>query len=594
MKNVAAIVLVLFGHVESSSSHGPPPPTTTSSSTPRAPSSRDALPPWLSHVDDAFLRKKSDLATARHDAAIETALANFDTDGVARSDEGADFVSALTFDEYDIVAEGFRLPDFHEELGDKSVFVTRRDTPMFAKEECDDVVRKANEYYSSVDEHGVDREWPTLPSGQYYIRGFMIKDGPPEIKEWFLRVAKTRLFEALNRQFPEFCGGVENLVVDNAYMFKYTAAPGLRTEIHSDQGLLSFTFALNSIGEYEGGGTFVEGLARADGGGSPHGNILEMDVGQCTVRPGGIRHGGNPLSSGTRYIIGGFCLHKHRVETVRMLVETPQSADENLERESLEAAVAFNRKCDLPYPKLAHIYENGGDPKTALAVVKECLATANPNSASAAYYLGTMSYRSGDYEKAVECMTICLGVDEKDGDAMQTLYQSHAQLGQQEDEFMILRRLVKTPGVSSRVLANAHTNLGTLCDNVELETEHYLKAIDYDSSRSSTWHSLGSALAEQRKWNEAVAAYKRSIELMDAGSIAKIFESVAGDDGGHEMDRKKETLGCLYRAASQQLRTELATCTSSEPLSKDTIINMLRNKMGDKNYDCLMKLSQAA
>lgn len=388
-------------------------------------------------------------------------------------------------------------------------------------------------------------------------------------------MVKTRLFEVLRDKFPDFVGdSTENLVVDNAYMFKYTAKPGLRTEIHTDAGCLSFTFALNSNSNYEGGGTYVEGLTLVDEEGkrTKTNNILEMDVGQCTVRPGGLRHGGNPLESGVRYIVGGFCMHKKKVETVRMLLEP--SDDENVEREALEAAIAFNAKSDLPYARLAHIYEKNGDQSKALNVVEDCLAIANPASASAAYHLGTASYKSGDYQKCIRMMRICLDVDPKDGDALQSLYQSYAKLGMADEEREVLRRVVSAPGVSSRVLANAHVNIGVSCEDVDDEVGHYLDAINHDPGHIAAWHSFGSALASQRKWEPSVRAFKRAMELIAAGDGS-------GEDSTPE--KRGETLTCLYRAATQQLKGELAS-DNNPPADRGVILGRLKNIMGEKSY----------
>ena len=585
----------------------------SSSATPSLPSTK-GLPSYLSHIDNAFLQSKLDLAMERHETAIREAMTNFDTDSVSASteEEREKFLKSLQFDEYNIVAEGYHLPDFHDELGSKSVFVTRRETPMFTKDECDKIIQKAEEYYASVDESGQQREWPKMESGQYYVQGFFIKDGPPEIKEWFTRMVKRRLFEALNYQFPDFVDGIENLVVDNAYMFKYIHAPGLRTEIHTDQGCLSFTFALNSNSEYEGGGTFVEGLTTVGGDDTSNINrIIEMDIGQCTVRPGGIRHGGNPLESGTRYIIGGFCMHKKKVEVTRQLMANPCSSNANLVRDCLEAAIVFNPNCDLPYSTLAHIYEKEGDQTKALNVVKDCLHTANPHSVSASYYLGTIGhYQAGDYKKAVECMHVCLGVDEKDGDALQTLYQSHAKLGNTQEESNVLKRLVKTPGVSNRVLANAHCNLGTLCDDIDAEIDHYLKAIDCDSTSISSWHSFGSALstsalasyqskdiqASQNNFKQAVAAYKKVIDLIDSGtgrSSEDDFSSTLSNDDIQQ--QRNETLDCLYRAATLQMRTELELNPppGGQP-PQEVLMEKLKNIMGEANCNELMRMKMGS
>jgi hypothetical protein len=81
-----------------------------------------------------------------------------------------------------------------------------------------------------------------LPSGQYDVAGFWIRD-VPAIYEWFNRMVQEWLFPLLVKQFPHFC-------LDNAYVFKYTPKTGRQTDVHAYSGCLSFTIALNGNDEY--------------------------------------------------------------------------------------------------------------------------------------------------------------------------------------------------------------------------------------------------------------------------------------------------------------------------------------------------------
>lgn len=349
------------------------------------------IPKWLSHIDDQILKKHIKIAEERHDDAVQLALDHYPTDTVQLSEEllkeNEDFLRGLKFHKFGIRAAG-SLPDYHDELGEAPVFVTRRETPLFTSQECEEVIQMAESYYE-------DQVWPKLPSGQYYIQGFWIKD-VPAVSKWFTEMCKARLFPLLKQQFPEFVDDVSDLVVDQAYLFKYKAEPGLRTEIHTDAGCLSFTFALNSKEDYEGGGTWVEGLECINNEDESFegGDVIEMDAGQCTVRPGGVRHCGNPLRTGTRYIIGGFCMSKKRVETVRQLLATSDN------KEGLEVAIKLNPTFDGVYPSVANSYENEGDTQKSIHVLEDCLRLANPMSTTASYYLGTIYYKQNQYEKA--------------------------------------------------------------------------------------------------------------------------------------------------------------------------------------------------
>lgn len=101
----------------------------------------------------------------------------------------------------------------------------------------------------------------------------------------------------------EFVSFVKRLRVHDAFVVRYDAAAQRSLPLHTDQGELSLTVSLNSAEEYEGGGTWFEGLGRA---------VRPSDPGHVVVFPGGDTvHGGREITSGIRYILAVF-LYEHR------------------------------------------------------------------------------------------------------------------------------------------------------------------------------------------------------------------------------------------------------------------------------------------
>jgi hypothetical protein len=171
-------------------------------------SSSSRAPDWLSHIDDETIDKYKEFAEERHNEAIQSALENYPVDELYLKEEtlkkNQRILNGLRFHKFKIKASGF-LPDYHEELGDAPVFVTRKETPLFSKEECEEVIQMAESFYE-------DQVWPKLPSGQYYIQGFWLKD-VPSVGKWFTEMCKARLFPLLQQQFPDFVDNIDDLVV---------------------------------------------------------------------------------------------------------------------------------------------------------------------------------------------------------------------------------------------------------------------------------------------------------------------------------------------------------------------------------------------
>ncbi len=498
-----------------------------------------------------------ELAKQRHLESIQKARDAYFHGG---SSETSFSLDSLLFDEREIHAAG-SIPDFVDEL-ERKCFTTRKETPLFTKDECKDMIDKAEAHFAGD-------KWTSLPSGQYDVSGFWIKS-IPECHRWFNQMVQERLFPLLVKKFPHFCTKMEDLVVDNAYLFKYTPETGRRTDIHTDSGCLSFTIALNGQDEYSGGGTWFEGLQGGDGS-----CVIEMDVGECTVRPGGVRHCGNAVTSGTRYIIGGFCMNANKVEYVRMLMglgsEEAQRGNYKKAEEALEAAIALNPDFDGPYSHLADLMTKQGNTGKAQQVLEHCLQHVNPKGSEIAYSLGTIYLNQAQYDNAARCMNVCLEVDDCDVDAMMAMAQIYA--GRQDDagEEAWYQRIIATPGASKEVAGKAYCNLGVLHAGSDKEIEYYERSLEMAPGRFPSIYSLACAYASQQNWGPAVTAFRQAIEVADKGS-----------------NDEKQALQNLYRVTMSKLQQDNPLGTSS----REEMMTMFVAIMGQENFEKLSALRQ--
>lgn len=510
-------------------------------------------PDWL-EVSKDTIQEYMDLASRRHKEAIATARENYNLMEAKQYPVDEELLNSLNLKPLLVESAG-RLPDFHEQL-DKKLFVTTP-TPLFNKEECRDCVAKAEAHFSATN----NGEWTTLPSGQYDVAGFWIND-IPAVKEWFTKMLQARLFPLLQKTFPNFVDSVEDLCVDNAYLFKYTPETGRRTDVHTDSGCLSFTIALNANDEYQGGGTWFEGLQSDN-----EASVIEMNVGECTVRPGGVRHCGHAVTQGTRYIIGGFCMHSKRVEYTRMLLNLGQLGQTTQEKQTaLEVAIALNPAFDGPYTNLADILIKEGNTAKAKQVLEHCLQHVNPKCGEAAYSLGSLYFDEKNYAKTRECMQACLDADESDIEAMLVMAQAHAGERNTQGETKWYETIVSCGGASDKSKASAYCNLGVLHQGEPQEIEYYKKALALKPEIFEPRYSLACAYAVQKQWAEAVDEFRAALST-----------------GGGSEDEQLQAVKNLYRVAMEKIKT----IHPQGVASREEMMQLFSEIMGQGNFDRL-------
>ena len=503
---------------------------------PAVSSSKNNRPPFLSHVAKENVLDAVAYAKTKHNEAVQTALRNYPIDTMDEA-TAAKTVESISLKRYE-VASSSSLPDFHDELG-TCVFVT--DPPLLTREECDEVIQFAEQHFQETS----NGRWSLQDSGQYKVAGFYINQ-IPSVNEWFLRKVKTKLFPMLQRAFPDFVESPDDLCVDNSYLFKYTPETGRRTEIHTDSGCLSFTIALSPKEDYEGGGTWFDGYG-----------VLNMNQGQVTLRPGGLKHCGYAVTGGTRYIIGGFCMHKRKAEPVRMLLSHGLHSTD-----LLEAALAINPGVDSAYNILASRYEAQAEFAKAQSTLEYCLEHVNPTSGESSYSLGTLHLSQGRAAQALECMKLCLETDPYDVDAMLGVAQCSSALGDSGTEEQYCRNIVETPGVNKEVLATAYCNLGVIHAGEEIELEYYRSSIDISPNSFAPKYSLASALAARERWPEAIDNYKKALE------------------NENDTDNRKRALTAMYRCVVRLLQSKQAM-----PATKEGMILLFHENMGKEFFE---------
>ena len=166
-----------------------------------------------------------------------------------------------------------------------TVFVSKR--PLLPKQTCDRYIAAAE-------------AWAARSGGWTTSRHYSVAttDIPlvslPELLPSFNEALHTLLLPALAACYPEAAPHASALQVLDCFLVRYDASKQSSLPTHTDQSLLSFTIALNDPSDYEGGGTWFQGLGRA---------VDAPSAGHAVLFPGKVEHGGHPITSGVRYII---------------------------------------------------------------------------------------------------------------------------------------------------------------------------------------------------------------------------------------------------------------------------------------------------
>ena len=251
-------------------------------------------------------------------------------------------------------------------------------------------------------------------------------------------------------------------------------------------------------------------------------------------------------------------MHQKRLEPVRMLLNCPDPPPKYL-----EAALALNPGCDVPYNLLANNYENVlHDAKKAQQVLEYCQENVHPSSGEIAYALGSLYMDQHLYDKVLACTDICLAADDCDVDAMMAAAQAHAKLGHDSQERSLYEKIVATPGASVKVQASAYCNLGVLNEGRDTELHFYRQSLKLVPNSFAPRYSLGCAYASRQDWKQAVDCFRRAV-----------------DDADSEVHGEKALKG-LYRAAAFLLQGE-----NPASASKEAMIERFKEIMGAANWD---------
>ena len=470
------------------------------------------IPPVVQYLTDSDLAAARQLAKERHQRAVQDALTNFPIDDIpctASDDEAA--VANTPLKELPIKI-GSKLPDFHDEIP-SSVFVSQK--PLLSREECARVIQMADDHFAV---HGENGEWTRLPAGEYRMAGFKLKD-VPAIREFIVEVFRKRFIPIVQHTNPKFAESVADLALDNCYLMKFTPQTGVRMDIHCDDGCLSFTIQMNPKEEYEGGGTWFEGLAEDEN--DHKAGIVKMDVGHVHFRAGAIRHMGNTITSGKRYVIGGFAIHRSKIEDVRLLMRG--NTNEEMDK-SLPAVVALNPEYDEGYAMLAHDWTSRkGREEEAKQALEYCLEHVNPKCSKVAFSLGVVHYlKEGKYEKVMELMKIVLTYDPYDVLAMSAMAEAAGELGHADVEQEMYERIVKVESVTPEQKATAYRDLGLMHKgkDVNFEIDCYKNAIAANDNYHARY-SLGRALFEAGELEQARESFLVAY-TQDNGSIGAL------------------------------------------------------------------------
>eukprot|EP00930_Biecheleria_cincta_P069155 TRINITY_DN56930_c0_g1_i1.p1 TRINITY_DN56930_c0_g1~~TRINITY_DN56930_c0_g1_i1.p1 ORF type:complete len:325 (+),score=43.83 TRINITY_DN56930_c0_g1_i1:64-1038(+) len=154
--------------------------------------------------------------------------------------------------------------------------------PLLSPAECDQLIRAAHSRAAKVG-------WKGAPHAQYATDDVKVGD----LSDDALNVFKSRVEEPLRlRIAQEYRLPCEQVQVNDAFLVRYDYENGQQALAkHRDGSIVSSTVSLSASDDYEGGGTSIDGIP------------YRPEQGGAVLFAGARVHGGEPIVSGTRYIL---------------------------------------------------------------------------------------------------------------------------------------------------------------------------------------------------------------------------------------------------------------------------------------------------
>jgi tetratricopeptide (TPR) repeat protein len=252
-------------------------------------------------VEHSGIQKCIDKATAQHQLEYEAGTNNFGCSDVECWCSDDDFL------EYQVKA-GSGGPCENKLKNGNKIFETKK--RLLDDSECDFFIQTAqntirDEREVSVPVDVKDGQRPDWQRTNSELGEARLSALPPNALEKIRTLLKETLFPMLYDRF-----GIENLTVYDGLILG-SIAPSRSQPVHRDASLLTLNIALSSPDEYDGGGTYVEGLENHSG------EPLRISKGKALCHSSGIMHAGTSISRGQRWVMVLFVISKTEVEVAR-------------------------------------------------------------------------------------------------------------------------------------------------------------------------------------------------------------------------------------------------------------------------------------
>mmetsp|Transcript_39896 Transcript_39896/g.96997 ORF Transcript_39896/g.96997 Transcript_39896/m.96997 type:complete len:339 (-) Transcript_39896:539-1555(-) len=315
----------------------------------------------------------------------------------------------------------------------------------------------------------------------------------------------TKLFPFIASCFPNVVNDPESLRIFDVFVVKYDADQQSYLSVHRDSSLISVTVQLNPSDDFEGGGMSIEALD----------TVVELSQGQAVTFASNIRHGGNKVTTGLRYILVGFLLYEGYVEHDRRFLEASQAAraegEGGLAEQLCRASLSENPRRQEAWNNLGCLQRDAGNLEAAMESFNTSIAIQEAYQ-EGWVNMGACQGMGGDFEGAVETGRHAVSINPLDATAHYNLACSLENVG---DDRGAMQHFESAIGLNSFDAEALHQRgqLSLRMGDMQGAEKDLRRASSLLPGTGSVLNDLGVCLYEKGDNKGALDAFLKAVEI---------------------------------------------------------------------------------